>query len=362
MPPGYDGNDASTTVDFCWRGPRLPTHKADCTGCECAHWQLKLGTDGKTMKSIFWMSYPVIHLEVELTKTDTIVSTEEVVDGWQCKFENRTGTPKSKDLIHHGNDCPYLKFQSKKVAESSSSSLPDTDKPAKKFCLSVSSRDIVHDAQLEYTVPHVPCMPCNVSFTFSVLTDEDDYVALGFRGSVYSYSDWNDQTAKANRTDGGYPDYLGMATSPNWESIYGPQPINGRIALGYVNKGKGYLREMEATHYVGPPSDIQDEESLLKDTSVEYADGRTVIHFTAEMFAGQTGEDINWNPSAPFSTTMARLRIMWATGSIHGDGIAASVGFHDSARAISPIGFPGYNEPRHCEKEDTNTKSYLSVA
>ena len=62
--------------------------------------------------------------------------------------------------------------------------------------------------------------------------EEDDYIALGFRGGVYSYTDWNNNMANENRTSGGLPDYFGMSTSSGWESIYGPQPLNGRIALG----------------------------------------------------------------------------------------------------------------------------------
>ena len=229
MPAGYNGHDKSTIVDFCWRGPRLPTHKADCTGCECAHWQLQLETDGK-MKSTMWQSAPAIHFQVELTKTSSTVSTEEVVGGWQCEFQDSTGQPDNHDdLIHHGSsNCPYLKLKSKRErtkSTSSSSSLPA------KFSLLMSARDTDNKAQLDYTVPQIPCMPCNVSFVFSVMTDEeDDYIALGFRGGVYSYTDWNDKMASENRTSGGLPDYFGMLTSSGWESIYGPQPLNGRIA------------------------------------------------------------------------------------------------------------------------------------
>ena len=265
------GNDPSTIVDFCWRGPResafllsilltkqtiltdvtksffqlyinlwypnahllgLPTHKANCTGCDCAHWQLQLGADGKSMKSVMWQSHPVIHFEIDLIKTNTTrVSTEEVIDGWDCEFSNSTGVPFKPPFKPPNHVCPYLKLQSKKERSKSSLSLPDTNiDTAKKLCLKVSNYDTVHDAELDYTIPQVPCMPyCNVSFVFSVLTDEGDYVALGFRGYNYAYQDWNNQTADENRESGGFPDYFGMSTSSNWESKkYGPQ---GKSAL-----------------------------------------------------------------------------------------------------------------------------------
>jgi len=315
MPAGYNGHDKSMAVDFCWRGPRLPTHKADCTGCECAHWKLQLDADGNSMKSTMWQSFPAIHFEVELTKTSTTVSTEGVVDGWQCEFQDSTGQPDNhNDLIHHhgSSNCPYLKFKSKRERTKSPSPSSSPSLPAK-FSLLMSAHDTDHKAQLDYTVPQIPCMPCNVSLAFSVMTDEeDDYIALGFRGGVYSYTDWKGDMASENRTSGGLPDYFGMSTSSGWESIYCPQPLNGRIALGFVNNGNGFFREMEATNYVGEPSDIQDKELLLKGTDVERVGDWTIIRFTSELFAGDTIEDLDWNPRDPFSTTMSRQRVMWA--------------------------------------------------
>lgn len=182
--------------------------------------------------STMWQSFPAIHFEVELTKTSITVSTEEVVDGWQCEFQDSTGQPDNHDdLIHHqgSSNCPYLKLKTKKERTKSTSSPSSSPSLPAKFSLLMSARDTVHKAQLDYTVPQIPCMPCNVSFAFSVMTDEeDDYIALGFRGGVYSYTDWKDKMESENRTSGGLPDYFGMSTSSGWESIYGPQPLNGR--------------------------------------------------------------------------------------------------------------------------------------
>ena len=60
---------------------------------------------------------------------------------------------------------------------------------------------------------------------------------------------------------------------------------------------------------------------------------------------------------------------MWATGSVYGDGSEATVGYHGLNRAISPLGFPGFNEPARKyiddivkeEKDDANAKPYQAI-
>ena len=81
-------------------------------------------------------------------------------------------------------------------------------------------------------------------------------------------------------------------------------------------------------------------------------------------------QDVETDPhyQVPFSTTMSRQRVMWATGSVYGDGSEATVGYHGLNRAISPLGFLGFNEPARKyiddivkeEKDDANAKPYLS--
>ena len=41
--PFYLASYDNQSLQFCWRGERLPSHKANCTGCDCAQWSLKLG-------------------------------------------------------------------------------------------------------------------------------------------------------------------------------------------------------------------------------------------------------------------------------------------------------------------------------
>lgn len=147
--------------------------------------------------------------------------------------------------------CPYLKLKSKRERTKSSSPSSSSSLPAK-FGLLMSALDTVHKAQLDYTVPQIPGMPCNVS-AFSVMTDEeDDYIALGFRGGAYSYTDWEDKMADENRTSGGgVPDYFGMSTSSGWESIYGPQPLNGvsRLVMSMMIRDFRRWRQLRRSTY-----------------------------------------------------------------------------------------------------------------
>merc|ERR1711959_233200 len=38
--PFYIDDYSNTSISFCWSGPRLPSHKANCTGCDCAVWNI----------------------------------------------------------------------------------------------------------------------------------------------------------------------------------------------------------------------------------------------------------------------------------------------------------------------------------
>ena len=81
-----------TSVHFCWRGPRLPSHPAWCTGCDCASWVLELDKNG-LLRSTFSMSPPAHHMVAVLRKTGEAPSPETVRDGWNCHFDNFTGNP-----------------------------------------------------------------------------------------------------------------------------------------------------------------------------------------------------------------------------------------------------------------------------
>ena len=37
---------------FCWRGPRLPSHRSNCTGCDCAQWTLTLNGLSPSLKGV----------------------------------------------------------------------------------------------------------------------------------------------------------------------------------------------------------------------------------------------------------------------------------------------------------------------
>ena len=124
---------------------------------------------------------------------------------------------------------------------------------------------------------------------------------------------------------------------------------------------------MEAKNYVGAPMDIQDKEPLLKGTDVERIGDRTIIRFSAEMYLGNTTDDIDWQrlqfsrAGYPVGNGMGNQRLMWATGTTSGQGSNATVGFHGPNRAISPLGFPGAHKARSCEEETERDDTYLSV-
>ena len=78
------------TVTFCWRGPRLPSHAANCTGCDCAKWALELDAFDN-LQSTFYMSPPVVHLAQTLTRVGPAPSAHEILGDRNCKFNNHTG-------------------------------------------------------------------------------------------------------------------------------------------------------------------------------------------------------------------------------------------------------------------------------
>jgi hypothetical protein len=75
----------SSSLELCWRGPRLPSHAAGCTGCDCARWSLSL--EGNQMTSTFLQSPPAIHMQAELTRSaHPVPSAESLRLGWNCTF------------------------------------------------------------------------------------------------------------------------------------------------------------------------------------------------------------------------------------------------------------------------------------
>jgi rubredoxin len=153
------------------------------------------------------------------------------------------------------------------------------------------------DVRLEYTVPSAPCWPCNVSYSVSAAIEEDQYVAVGFKGMAY-----RDPGSLEHER----PGYFGMATDEIDDARTGRA-----IVLGYARPEGSCVREMKAENYVGTPVDVDGNPSL-HDASVERVNGRTVVSFVVEQHVGQKAGDV----TAFFSGEQVSARVMWAIGGV----------------------------------------------
>lgn len=170
----------TAAVVFCWRGPRLPNHAANCTGCSCAKLTLELAEQGR-LRLTFLESPPAVHFHAELTRVSSHAPApayfRSLLGGVSCEFENRTGfltskwekakVPKSKTRSilcpvsggqAHTEYLSSLSFQSQPASEEQSG-------PAE-HCINlnggVNKTYWKADLRFQYSVPEVPCMPCNV--------------------------------------------------------------------------------------------------------------------------------------------------------------------------------------------------------
>ena len=76
--------------------------------------------------------------------------------------------------------------------------------------------------------------------------------------------------------------------------------LGGRILVGYPGsasdaKSGGCFREMRANAYVGAPSDVAEDDGVIRERKVERKDGYTTISFTANIHAGENGDALDWN-------------------------------------------------------------------
>jgi len=173
----------------------------------------------------------------------------------------------------------------------------------------------VSDVQVLFTTPSPPCDPCDVTYKISAKIEDDEYIAVGFKGRS-----WERDFPLPPVTS--RPCYFGMCMDAfdNYTS--------DRIALGYTANG-GCVREMVAKNYVGTPSDV--DYKILKGTSVERSGGRTTLRFTISQHWLYPNASSLGSKDGPW-------RIMWAIGQVSGgDACAASVGFHFNHRGVAPL-------------------------
>lgn len=321
-------------LDLCWRGPRLPSHKANCTGCDCAHWTLSL-VNG-TLHSTMLMSPPVVHMQVALEKTGAAPAAADVAKAFPCEISNSTGNvPTPSPVVEARSPSAGLAMYEVDPVLTSERlegfGLPSAELGAHgeiKNCLMLN---LEHNVRLAYTVPELPCSPCSVTFELSMDTPKDrmSYVALAFKDHSASYLNSSMMTE--------IPNYWGMAGD-------GVGDLSGRMVVGYVGtNGTKCIRQMEAESYTSAPVDVP-EDGLIRSTTVTSHDGRTTVGFEADFHAGTNALDLN-GIIGNFSIN----RFAWAMGSVGGDGsCSAQLEYHDEARGVAPLGFPWYARMCHC--------------
>jgi len=145
------------------------------------------------------------------------------------------------------------------------------------------------DVRLQYAIPLAPCWPCNVSYSMSAGIQDNEYIAVGFKGMAYRAM-----------IDELRPGYFGMATDEVDDTRTGRA-----IVLGY----EGCVREMKIEDYVGTPFDVDGNPNVFN-ASVERVNGRTIIRFTLEQHIGRNESEID----SFFNTEQLSARVMWAIG------------------------------------------------
>lgn len=196
-----------------------------------------------------------------------------------------------------------------------------------------------YNTRLEYVASQLPCMPCDVDFTFSVDATDGEWAAIGFKELNAAYVDWDLIPFDLGN-------YWGMATSNgSLAHEYAQSPLSGRILAGYQTPhGTACGRELIAPAYVGYLVEPE-HDGFIQNLAVTVAGGRTSIAFRANFDAGATEQDLNWQIGK-----LGVQRVMWAVGPLGGDGSCdAAVGttfmYHNGARGLTPLNFPGMGTP-----------------
>jgi hypothetical protein len=334
---------SETEVSFCWRtGLRgMPTHPIGCSGCSCAALKIQL-TSTDTMELTFWQSPPVVHAHVKLARDklaplptlDSAIMSTMDKPYEVCTFKDHYGpnVPGEPDLRpsarRRSGGCAFG-FVSEATKQLAAMSVPTSVNSG--TCRQLNGYNFfldnlpppytaekydVPDVRFQYIEPSGPCDPCDVSYSVSAAVDDDQYIALGFKGQSWEHEfPYPPETPR--------PCYFGMCVDP-YDNF-----TSDRIALGYASSSQGAcVREMVMKDVVGEPSDVN--YGILKNTSVERAGDRTIVRFTVSQ---------HWpakNASAIIDD--GPFRVMWAIGKVSGDnGCGATIGFHGIQRGVAPI-------------------------
>lgn len=257
---------------------------------------------------------------------------ETVSGGWPCAFNNHTGRPLNNSQVgsqRSGNRGRGLCTAGFGAAHKER----NTDIPAVKHDARSQVHECVvmnkqHNVRLEYVVPELPCMPCNVTFSASAdmppSSSHSPYFAVGFKGSAAEY-------LEAPLVPE-LPNYWGMSSG---EAERNYSALSGRIVLGAAGAST-CVRKLWADSYTGSIVDAE-HDNVTHDSMVTSESGRIGVTFTVSLYAGRTKEDLNWRKS----TELGLLRVMWALGTMRGDSCTSPVGFHADTRGLVHLSFKG---------------------
>lgn len=319
-------SDDPNELKLCWRGPRLPSHSENCSGCSCAQWSLKVS--GDTLQSTMLMSPPVVHLSMGLVRSGPPPTAEEVRANWNCRFDNYSGPPVDP-MPPPPVQCPLRRLHQPKAVSQHLGQL--------KQCGRFNDRV---DARLEYEASKLPCMPCDVAFSFSMDTSSSNYIAMGFKQHTAAYM--NASVLKRE-----LPNYWGMATDVNTTEL------SSRIFVAHVGaNGQPCFRHFHAGAYVGVLNPAPDD-GTIRNTAVSHISGRTQLTFTVSMHLGSTADEISWS-GAGFGSQ----QFMWASGPLgSGSGREAQVFYHQGERALAPMNFLTYGQHVECQQPSATPPS-----
>lgn len=333
-------SDVDNEMKLCWIQPRLPSHKANCTGCDCA--QLTMRVDGDVLTSVFLQSPPTVHMNITLRRTGPPPLASAVIDGWNCEFSAHTGRVIPNKSIEPATDWYRLAHLGARILAPASP--PTSHLRASGPTENCVVLNAVNDVRLAYVADKLPCMPCDVTFSVSAPLSNPSYIAIGFKENYAAYYDYDEHPRDI-------PNYWGMATSDD-----NATELSGHIVAGYMSgTGESCVRHLRADAYVGSVVDVA-ADGLVRNVSVTTAEGRTTLTFTASIHAGKTRNEIAWYTDQLFGLQ----RVQWATGLVGDDGTCtAPLQYHFGARAAANFAFPGFGSP--CTKTEAMLKTDFSV-
>jgi len=339
---------------FCYKtGERMRTHKTTAsglaTGCDAAQITLEILSSGN-LEFTFLMSPPVKHAWFVFERTGESPPVAKYIRdnrGNACDPKHpgppTLATGQSSAALLSSSMCPAVVHKKKAALQTET-----TEKENAVYCRQLDgfSKHVTEkvDIRFQYTTPKAPCWPCSVSYSVSAAIEEDQYIAVGFKGMAYRYYEDVEVTHPVR------PNYFGMSTDDLDE-----ERTSRVIVLGYAQAGSGCVREMKAEDYVGAVTDVAGNPHLY-DESAERTNGRTVVRFTVEQHVGNTTAQIEtfFGTAIKAELVLQSARVMYAIGevgtAIGEDACKMQVQYHNAYRGVSPLSW--FSQNPKCKAEN----------